>query len=323
MLTTKTNDLPYTCDTVLVSCYGDALGAGYEFAPPRAIFDAKSELIGGGLGNFAPGEWTDDSAQAMALVKAINTYGDLNQPEALDMICIQWMKWFNEGVKDIGIHTQHVFTSYNNQAQSSRAHERMRHAALDVFNRNTTAGGNGALMRSAPLLCQKEKTIGQVINDARIIAGLTHPQDYAIDASAMGVYLCAYVGLYQKLPPLAELLKLCSTKQSLRTYTTLSNGINDNSYKLAQKAGFAPTCIMDVYCALDTIKPKTAQDGYEVLDWIIAHGGDTDTTSCVAGAVLGAWFGRNVIPETDYPLIHGWPSWTLDDVADFLKNTVI
>ncbi|WP_056891273.1 ADP-ribosylglycohydrolase family protein [Nocardioides sp. Root151] len=43
---------------------GDALGAGYKFG--SAPYDGWPAMIGGGLGNFAPGEWTDDTAQAPA-----------------------------------------------------------------------------------------------------------------------------------------------------------------------------------------------------------------------------------------------------------------
>ena len=45
---------------LLGSAAGDALGAGYEFA---AVSPALVPgMIGGGLGNFAPGEWTDDTS---------------------------------------------------------------------------------------------------------------------------------------------------------------------------------------------------------------------------------------------------------------------
>jgi ADP-ribosylglycohydrolase len=44
---------------------GDALGAGYEFdAPPPAN---TARMIGGGLGNWAPGEWTDDTQMAYCI----------------------------------------------------------------------------------------------------------------------------------------------------------------------------------------------------------------------------------------------------------------
>ena len=45
---------------------GDALGAGYEFNAPLPD-SAQVGMIGGGLGNFAPGEWTDDTSMAIVV----------------------------------------------------------------------------------------------------------------------------------------------------------------------------------------------------------------------------------------------------------------
>lgn len=43
---------------------GDALGAGYEFSAPPS---AEATMKGGGLGGWAPGEWTDDTQMALCI----------------------------------------------------------------------------------------------------------------------------------------------------------------------------------------------------------------------------------------------------------------
>jgi ADP-ribosylglycohydrolase len=50
---------------------GDALGAGYEFTTPGP--DADIEVVGGGGPGWAPGEWTDDTAQAVAIAEVLAT----------------------------------------------------------------------------------------------------------------------------------------------------------------------------------------------------------------------------------------------------------
>ena len=47
---------------------GDALGVPYEFAapPPAGVL---AEMTGGGLGDFAPGEWSDDTSMAVAIAE--------------------------------------------------------------------------------------------------------------------------------------------------------------------------------------------------------------------------------------------------------------
>ena len=46
---------------------GDALGVPYEFGTARLDAETGPQMIGGGLGNYAPGEWSDDTQMAEAL----------------------------------------------------------------------------------------------------------------------------------------------------------------------------------------------------------------------------------------------------------------
>ena len=61
-LTLNAAQMDRACGVLIASAAGDALGAGYEFEPVAS--DLVPQMIGGGLGNGAPGEWTDDTAQA-------------------------------------------------------------------------------------------------------------------------------------------------------------------------------------------------------------------------------------------------------------------
>ena len=61
--------LDRACGAVLGAAAGDALGAGYEFGCATVGPDGP-QMIGGGLGNFAPGEWTDDTTMAWAVLDA-------------------------------------------------------------------------------------------------------------------------------------------------------------------------------------------------------------------------------------------------------------
>ena len=48
---------------------GDALGAGYEFTNPN--LEEEIVMKGGGAFNWAPGEWTDDTAMAVAILDVL------------------------------------------------------------------------------------------------------------------------------------------------------------------------------------------------------------------------------------------------------------
>lgn len=62
---------------------GDALGTGYEFQPAfGAQFPVK--MIGGGLGDFAVGEWTDDTSMAIVIAQALSDNANELSDAALD-----------------------------------------------------------------------------------------------------------------------------------------------------------------------------------------------------------------------------------------------
>ena len=94
------------CGVLLASAAGDALGAGYEFRHDLA--DVVPAMIGGGLGIFASGEWTDDTAQAVAIAVVAADGLDLRTPEALDRIAQGFADWYAADPPDVGIQTSAV-----------------------------------------------------------------------------------------------------------------------------------------------------------------------------------------------------------------------
>ena len=77
-LTTAQTDR--ACGAVLATAAGDALGAGYEFGAGPG--PDGPQMIGGGLGGFAKGEWTDGLVRGDVAAKGV----DLRSAEALTEI---------------------------------------------------------------------------------------------------------------------------------------------------------------------------------------------------------------------------------------------
>jgi ADP-ribosyl-[dinitrogen reductase] hydrolase len=78
---------------------GDALGAQVEFAHPRLV----REVIAGGLevvdsGYWAPGQWTDDTALALALAESIAEHGLLNAED----VARRYIHWAATDGRGIG-----------------------------------------------------------------------------------------------------------------------------------------------------------------------------------------------------------------------------
>ena len=98
------------CGVLLGQACGDALGVPYEFAtPPRA--GELAEMKGGGLGDYAPGEWSDDTQMAACIAQVSATGAELTSDDALDEVADCFLRWRSDGASDIGIQTSNVLAA--------------------------------------------------------------------------------------------------------------------------------------------------------------------------------------------------------------------
>ena len=105
---------------LLAAAAGDALGAGYEFTYPRP--EQPIGMIGGGLGNFAPGEWTDDTAMTVAIAEVTATGADLRTPAGLDAVAAGFVRWYDSRPADIGIQTRRVLSARDTTGAAHAGH---------------------------------------------------------------------------------------------------------------------------------------------------------------------------------------------------------
>ena len=123
---------------VLASAAGDALGAPYEFAPPNPA--APCQLEGGGGFGWEPGEWTDDTQMALAVLTVLAA-GRRDAEE----IGAEMVRWYASGPRDVGGQTRAVLGD-------ALRRERLAITAAESFQqRRPDAAGNGALMRTGPV----------------------------------------------------------------------------------------------------------------------------------------------------------------------------
>ncbi len=104
---------------LLAAAAGDALGAGYEFTYPR--LGQPIAMIGGGLGNFAPGEWTDDTSMTVAIAEVAATGVDLRTPAGLDAVAAGFVRWYDSRPADIGIQTRRVLSARDTTGAAMQA----------------------------------------------------------------------------------------------------------------------------------------------------------------------------------------------------------
>jgi ADP-ribosyl-[dinitrogen reductase] hydrolase len=260
---------------------GDALGAPLEGAKPsraRKAVEAGLEMSGGR--SWAPGEWTDDTALALALAESIASRGLLDTAD----VAARYIEWARIG-KGIGSATAGAL-----RGAVDDAHAR---AQAESFHESTgMSAGNGTVMRVAPIGLAAP-SVEMAAEAAREDARLTHFDPATGAASAA---LCAaLIAIRDGGDPLAAAEGQVEDHGKL---TQVTEGVrNRDAELLAELAGGLErgACWTTLGIGLYSLE---AIDDYErgVL-WAIALGGDTDTNAAVAGALLGCRHGPDVIPE--------------------------
>ena len=129
---------------------GDALGVPYESAPLLSA-DQQPAMTGSGLGDYAPGEWSDDTALAIAVAEGLLVGSSLE--EHLERIATRFLAWFNAGPPDIGNQTCAVLTMTHSRLMrgESGASRIRREEAKGYAATHPHSAGNGALMRTSPV----------------------------------------------------------------------------------------------------------------------------------------------------------------------------
>src|SRR5215467_4008439 len=70
---------------------GDAIGTTLEFRA-RDTYEALTDMVGGGPFNLKVGEWTDDTAMALALSDSLEAREDFDEQDLLGRF-INWRQW--------------------------------------------------------------------------------------------------------------------------------------------------------------------------------------------------------------------------------------
>lgn len=185
--------------TLLAAAVGDAMGVPYESgevrleaaAPasspqPGSGPDAASlpipQILGGGLGPYAPGEWSDDTQMALHIARVAATGADLTSSEALDEIARGWCHWLTHEATCVGAQTRQVISAVAGSADRPGISERMRQAAADLHARTGRTAGNGALMRNSIVALTRLGDRRATAAAARAVAELTHTDPLAGDS---------------------------------------------------------------------------------------------------------------------------------------------
>jgi len=288
-LTTKQVDR--AAGALLASAAGDALGVPFEFASRQLV--GEPEQLGGGLGGFAPGEWSDDTSMACAIAQVAATGTDLRTAAALDAIADGFLRWSAAPPPDIGNQTRHVLVRATPGPGSAA---RMTAIAQKLHNRTTHTAGNGSLMRTGPVALAHLGDSSAVVAAARTISSLTHADPTAGDACALW---CLAIDHAVRTGDLDIRIGIPYVD---RDWTDLIEEAERGEPSSFPNNGWVVAALQASWSALTSTGSLRG-----ALVAAVRAGNDTDTVAAITGALAGAYYGGSAVPFAWRRRLHGWP----------------
>lgn len=253
---------------------GDALGSLVEFRTPdeirRKYPNGVRKLADGGTWNTIAGQPTDDSEMALMLAQTLARDGKYDSGEAAKA----YLYWLHSNPFDCGATV----------SSGLRGHP----------NRDSQA--NGALMRISPLgIFGANHSLQQVGDWAQADAALTHPNSICLQVNALFAMAIAHAirsgigprDLYEQIKSWA--LQMNADQVLLETITRARTAPPTD---YIHQQGWVLIAFHNALWQL--LHAPTLEEG--IVDTVM-QSGDTDTNAAIAGALLGAVYGRQAIPD--------------------------
>lgn len=297
---------------LVVQACGDALGVPYEFATPPRFEEAV--MRGGGLGPYAPGEWSDDTQMAICVAR-VAASADLTATNAtpatgtspLDAIAAAFENWKLDGATDMGRQTAAVLRNARRLEGSPARRLREASHAMSAFPGLTAS--NGALMCAGVTGLVALGDRHATARAARAVAELTHDDPLATDACALWSEAVRLAVTEQRLDVEAG-LDLIPAERRADWHGWIVDAASPRPSTGLRANGFCVTALQAAWHAISTTTPSNGSATGHVtaaLQAAIRIGGDTDTIGAITGALLGARYGDSATPTTWRNSIHGWP----------------
>lgn len=266
---------------------GDALGTTLEFCRPGS-FERLTDIVGGGPFNLEPGQWTDDTSMALCLADSIVSQDGFDLYDQMS----RYVRWYREGY--LGSNGQ-CFDIGSTVRDALHRFEADSNPLAGV--RDPVAGGNGSLMRLAPVPLAFARQPAEAIRLSGVMSATTHAAAEPVDACRYfaGLIIGALQGVSK-----AELLgAYFSPVEGLWREAPLAARIDDvaaGSFKHRNPPDVRGTgyVVQALEAALWAFwHNDTFEDGAVAA---VNLGEDADTTGAIFGQLAGAYYGVDGIP---------------------------
>ena len=301
----KTQILDRARGALLGTAVGDALGAGYELKPP---LDKDVPVVFKASPGLAPGEYTDDTAQTIAIALAASR-SDLR--ESLDEVAKEFFRWYEEDGGGIGIQTQRIFMEVKDRTTANDLLEQ----SISFLDANEKAAGNGSLMRTGVVALPFLSSIETVAEVASEVSALTHADLDCREACIIWSKAIRHAILFENFDGIQLAINdLPSFRQNYwNDLFDEADAVSDASE--FTNNGWVIHAIQAAFKVIMSTATETPEHLVLGIEAAVRVGNDTDTVAAIAGALLGARWGYSAIPKAWLDEIHGWPGYKADDLV--------
>ena len=286
---------------MLAAAAADALGAPYEFRRPLAA-SAELGMTGGGVFGWKPGEWTDDTQMALALLSPLATGN-----RRVDAVEENFLAWFASEPRDVGSQIRAVLG----------VGPPLRESATQYHRLHPDGSGNGALMRIGPAALSFPGRPGQIATYARATTELTHSHVDCIDASV--IWAVAIEHTIHAAPgsderwDFAEAIRHALGRVPKARRQWWLQLIDEACVRPPEEFHATNGWVIHAFqAALSAIVNTPVPEGAApcrhliiAIEAAVRAGGDTDTVAAIAGALLGARWGATAVPLAWDSVLHG------------------
>jgi len=257
---------------------GDALGTTLEFQHP-GDFTPIDDIVGGGPFHLRPGEWTDDTSMALCLAESLVTRGGFDPVHQLETY-VRWWKQGHFSVKgrcfDIGITTSRSLGRFESTREPYPG------------STDSSASGNGSLMRLAPAALAYARNPTLAIERAGESSRTTHGSPECVDACRwFAAMLVAAVDGTPKEDVLGTPLEGLEPKIA----AIAAGSYRTKNPPQIRGSGYVVHTLEAALWAFH--RTDNFRDGALA---VVNLGEDADSTGAVYGQIAGAFYGEPGIP---------------------------
>lgn len=258
---------------------GDALGTTLEFTA-RDTKPRLTDMVGGGPFNLEPGQWTDDTAMALALMDSLQLEPGLNEAQLMG----NFVSWHEQGQYSC---TGRCF-DIGNTVRAALARFKLTGYPI-AGSEDPYSAGNGSLMRLAPVAIRHWRDREPLFDVAIKQGRTTHGAREAVGACIAFVELLA--DAIQGMPR-AAVMEAYPCDFAPAIAAIMAGSWRGKPRGDIRASGYV---VHSLEAALWCVgRTGTFRDAVLLAANL---GEDADTTAAITGQLAGAIYGASAIPE--------------------------